>query len=492
MEMSRVACDTRDSAAPTASRIRAALLWRSGSQLAGQLAMWASTFLVLRILAPADYGLFAMTQVVIGLAQLMNGYGFAASLVQAERLEPSRISQIFGMLILTNLAIAAAQFAGAPIAAAWFDQPRLTALLRVQSLIHLTTPFIIMPQALLARSMDFRAQGRANIAAAAVGALAAPACALAGLGVWTLVVASLALFATRAALLARIGRWWVRPSFRFTQARAFVGFGGAIFVADALWFLQSQADILIAGRRFAAPALGLYAEGLFLTQIVCNKFVPALNDVAFPAYARMQGDRAQVGRGFARAAGTVMLVAAPCYAGLAATAEPLVLTAMGPHWAGAAPIVRLLALAMPFVTLHILFPSATNAMGRPGIAVRTAAAGAVLMSAAFLIGVRFGPLGMAAAWIAAMPPLLAFSATLSLPAIGLRAGALARAVLPPITAAAAMGMLVAAADRLLPPLAPAARLAALVPLGVVAYAALAMLLARPLVVDLLAMARRAG
>ncbi|MBF6601573.1 MAG: lipopolysaccharide biosynthesis protein, partial [Sphingorhabdus sp.] len=42
-----------------AKKIRRAVIWRSGSQIAGQMIAWASTFLVIRILTPEDYGLFA-------------------------------------------------------------------------------------------------------------------------------------------------------------------------------------------------------------------------------------------------------------------------------------------------------------------------------------------------------------------------------------------------------------------------------------------------
>src|SRR3546814_11946361 len=48
-------------------QVRHAVIWRSGSQILAQLVMWASTFLVIRILSPADYGLFAMTPVVLVL-----------------------------------------------------------------------------------------------------------------------------------------------------------------------------------------------------------------------------------------------------------------------------------------------------------------------------------------------------------------------------------------------------------------------------------------
>ncbi|USI74135.1 lipopolysaccharide biosynthesis protein [Sphingomonas morindae] len=490
--MASRAAENRAAATPMAARVRAAVLWRSGSQIAGQLVMWSSTFLVLRLLAPADYGLFAMTQVVIGLATLLNGFSFAAALVRVERLDTHRAGQVFGVLILLNFGLALAQLLAAPWAAAYFHQPRLVAMLRVQSLLHLLTPFIIMPQALLAREIDFRTQGRANLVAAAAGAITAPLCALAGFGVWTLVAAPLALFGTRALMLGLLGRWWIRPRFAIAGAGDLLAYGGTVLVSDILWFVQNQADIVIAGRHFGAAALGCYSEGLFLTQLLVNKFVPALNEVAFPSYARLQAEQGAVGESFARAAGAIMLVALPCYAGLAATAAPLILAVMGPRWADAIPIVRVLALAMPFVTLHILYPPATNALGRPGIAARATAAGAVLLPLAFLVGVRFGPVGMAAAWLATMPVLLAISTYLSLPVLALPARRLGAQILPPLLAATLMGLAVALADRLLPALGPWPRLGLLVALGVLSYGALAWLVARPVVRTAFAMVRGRG
>jgi O-antigen/teichoic acid export membrane protein len=472
-----------------ASRVRSAILWRSGTQMLGQLVMWSSTFLVLRLLSPSDYGLFAMTQVVIGLAQLLNGYSFASSLVQAEQIDRDRAGQVFGMLICMNFGMAALQFVAAPIAAAYFHQPGLVAILRVQCLLHLTTPFIIVPQALLARDIDFRTQGRANLGAALVGAITAPACALAGLGVWTLVFAPIALFATRALLLGTLGRWWIRPRFDFRGAGTMFAYGGTVLVSDILWFVQNQADVFVAGRHFDAHRLGLYSEGLFLTQLFVNKFIPSLNEVAFPAYARMQADRAAVGRSFASSLSVIMLVALPCYAGLAATAGPLIATVMGPHWIEAVPLVRLLALAMPFVTLHVLYPPATNALGQPRLAAISSAAGAVLLPAAFLIGVYHGPIGMAWAWVGVMPILALVSSRLSLPVLGLGWAQLGRAILPPLTAAVTMGATVAGVERILPPLPPVARLLVLVAIGVLAYAGFVMLFARGTAMRAYAMVR---
>src|SRR3546814_9577502 len=56
------------------TQIRSAIFWRSGSQIVSQVVSWTSTLIVVRLLDPADYGLFAMTLVVLNFMGFMNGY----------------------------------------------------------------------------------------------------------------------------------------------------------------------------------------------------------------------------------------------------------------------------------------------------------------------------------------------------------------------------------------------------------------------------------
>src|SRR3546814_18688929 len=90
------------------------------------------------------------------------------------------------MLILLNLALALAQIALAPWAAAYYRQPRVADLLRWQALLYLPTPFIALSYAQLCRRMDFKRQAQVFTIASVASAAAALAGALAGLGVWTL------------------------------------------------------------------------------------------------------------------------------------------------------------------------------------------------------------------------------------------------------------------------------------------------------------------
>jgi O-antigen/teichoic acid export membrane protein len=462
------------------SRVRSAVIWRSGSQIVAQIITWASTLLVIRLLDPSDYGLFAMTQVVLAFLAFLNGWGFASALVQSDSVDPFRIRQAFGLLLLLNGLLAAIQFFGAPFAAAYYGQPMVADLLRVQALMFLATPFIALPEVMMSRALDFRRQAIVNLLAALAGASTALACALAGYGVWTLVYAPLAMFWTRAIGLTFVARLLVWPSFNFRGCGQIIGFGSAVLFSQLFWLVQSQADIFIAGRRFDPHALGLYAEALFLAQIFMAKFVPPLNEVAFPAYSRIKNDKAAVRWSFLKTVRVLMLVAAPFYCGLAVVAAPMVETLFGVKWLGMVPYIQLISLALILMTVQILFAPLTNALGKPSISMFTAMSGALLFPVAFLVGAEWGLIGMAWAWLIAAPLLLLVTARLSASLIGVTLWDIARAMLPGLAPALVMAIGVGFAAELIAPLGLAApvRLAGLTALGVALYAALLWLLER--------------
>lgn len=470
-------------------QVRRAVIWRSGSQIAGQIIAWASTFLVIRILTPEDYGLFALTQVMLMLFTLLNGYGLASAAIQRDQVSPHELRQIFGLMLLLNGALAIAQILCAPLAAAYYRQPMVADLLRVQSLIYLTIPFSALAYAQLARSMEFQRQAQVNLVSALIGAGVALGGALAGWGVWALVWAPIAMFVARALGLTIAAHSWMWPSFDFRGAGSIARYGGLMAVGQLFGFVQSQADILVAGRWFDAHLVGIYTTALLLTQIFNNKVVPPLNEVAFAAYARLQSDRPALTAGFTRSTRAIMVAAMPFFFGLAAVAEPLVLTLLGEKWREIVPLLLPLALAMPFWTLFTLLRPATDALGRPGIASGNAAAGALLMPVVFLVGAQWGIVGIAWAWMVAYPLLLAFAAVRSLPIIGIRSIDLLRAVAPPVLAAAAMAAAVMLVDRMLPAMPQILRLAVLVATGGPIYCLWLFLFARETVRDLIALVR---
>ncbi|WP_379922671.1 lipopolysaccharide biosynthesis protein [Erythrobacter sp. R86502] len=454
-----------------AAQVRTAVIWRSGSQVLTQIVSWASTLIVIRLLAPQDYGLFAMAQVMLMLLNTMNGYGLASALIREEAVSDERLRQTLGMLILLNGGLALTQFLAAPLVALWFEEPMVTNLLRVQSLLYLAVPFCALPHAVLSRRMDFRRPAQVRLVVALAGAGTALTGALSGWGVWTLVAAPLVMILTEAIGMTWAARSPIRPIFRFKGAGHIAGFGGMMTATQLFWFVQSQADVMIAGRVLDAHDLGVYTTGLFLAQLLASKFVPPINEVAYAAYSRQQGEgQAQWGSSALLATiRLVMMVGLPAYAGIAVVAPVLVPVLLGEKWLEIIPLLPVLAAAMAMLTLQILFAPATNARGFPGIPLRVTMLGSVLMPVAFFIGSHWGVIGFAWGWVGGMAVLTGATILLSRTVLGFSLVGLGAAIAPPLAAALAMAAAVAALLWALPPVPDLVALASAVTLGVAVY-----------------------
>lgn len=452
-----------------ADRVRSAVFWRWGSQALSQIITWTTTIIVVRLLDPHDYGLFAMTQAVLAALTVFNGYSFATSLIHAREIDDRRIGQVFGLLICSSVLLAGLQVLTAPFAADYYNQPVLTDILRIQALIYLTTPLIALPSSLLARGLQFRNQAVVNLCCAVCGACTALVLAWNGHGVWALVWAPIVVFTTRAIGLTIATGRIVRPIFDFRGARDILGFGTALTLCQIFWIIQSEADIVISGRQFAPHDLGIYSEALFLTLIFTGRFLPPLNEVAFPAYAELNNTGRPIGPAFISGARMIMLVAAPFYIGLALVAGPLVKTFFGDKWLEMIPVVAGLALAMPAMALQIICSPATNGMGRPRIYVMTSTAGAIIMPICFLFGVAHGPQGLVASWQVAAPLLLAVTLALTLPAIGARLSELISALIPVVVSCATMAIVVEGLEIALADLPAPALLGLLAAVGALTY-----------------------
>jgi O-antigen/teichoic acid export membrane protein len=452
-----------------ADRVRSAVIWRWGSQVLSQLVTWTVTIVIVRLLAPHDYGLYAMTTAVVAAFNFLSGWGFANSLIPAERIDERQVGQVFGMLLLSNLVLAIAQFVAAPLAADYYHQPMVADMLRLQAAIFLTTPFIALPTALLSRRLDFKSQARANLASAFVGAAVGLTLALLGYGVWALVWAPISIFATRAVGLTIAARMLVRPIFDFRGAGEIVRFGSALILSQLFWIVQSQADIVIAGRAFSTHQLGLYSEALFVALIFTGRFLPPLNEVAFPAYAELAKAGKPIAPAFLAGVRMIMLVTAPFYIGLSLVAGPLVETMFGPKWLGMVPILSGLALAMPAMSLQICCSPATNALGEARSYLLTNAAGALIMPICFLLGVQHGTAGLVASWQIAAPLLLLITLVVTLPRIGARWIDLITSLVPVVLCCTAMAAAVVLLHGRIADLAAPVRLTVLALGGAAAY-----------------------
>jgi O-antigen/teichoic acid export membrane protein len=461
----------------------AGLKWSSVAKLTGQAVSWAVTIVVFRLLSPGDYGLMALSMVLISIVAGVAEFGLGSSLVQMPRLDTGELARVAGALATLNIGCGLIIVFGAPLFAKLLGNPALTPIIQVLSVQFLLTAIECIPQSLAYRRMDFRRLAGIELASTLLGALTTLTLAWIGAGVWALVAGTLSAGALRTLLYVALGGF-VWPSFDLRGIGHHIRFGGAVTASRLLWQATSQADILIAGRMFSQQIVGLYSVSMHLASLPMTKVMGIINHVAFPAVARMQGEVERLKHRLLNALRLLALAALPIMWGISAVAHEFVDILLGEQWHPSIPALRLVAFVTPFRMLAAVLSTALTAVGRADLDLRNTIVGAIVMPLAFIIGAHYcGLNGLAVSWVIAVPIVFLLTFPYTLPALAFSTRELGAAVRAPLIAGLVMYLAVTMARIPLQDLEEAVRLAPLVIVGAAAYGLTIWLLDRTIWTD---------
>lgn len=344
------------------SAVRSGILASAADRYASQALSIATLAVMSRILTPAEIGLFVVANAFIMLADNFRAFGTGTYIVQVQDLTPEVLRSAFTVTLLFSVGIFCAIFAASDLIAAFYGDAAIGGLLRLAAAGFLLIPFATPQLALLQREMRFRRLAVLNVSAAACNSAVTIALGALGRGpvsyVWGALASSAML--TALVLAMRPERGLFQLSLK--RARPILSFG---MVSSGVTVVNLAYDLLprlAFGKILSFEAVGLYARAVTVCQLPDRTVTSALQPVVLPAlaaHARAGGDlRASYLRGHALMSG----VQWPMLVMLALLADPVVRILLGAQWVEAAPLVRMIALAMmtlapAFMTFPVLVAS---------------------------------------------------------------------------------------------------------------------------------------
>ena len=411
----------RDRAASVGRRVSTALRWMALARLAGQVATWSITIYVIRILSPEDYGLMSMATVLMGLAMLVNELGLVPALIQAKNADSYLVRQVFGAVLVFNILICCLLYFGAPAFAGFFEEDRLVPIIRVMALILPIASIGAVPSALLQRQIAFKGLATVQFVSMLIGSLTTLALALGGLGVWALVIGNAAMMVTKAFGAVIVCRFRTLPVFRFHGLRAMFGFGTKMTAQRIVWYGNSQLDVVMVGGLLGSQALGVYSVACHLATLPMTKLMQIVNQVALPAYSRLQDDTELAADYFFRALTVMSLVFFPLMWGLSSVSDEFVDVVLGDKWDAAKMVLRVVSLSIPLRMASMVLNPVVTGLGHPGIGLRNVLTFTAIMPVTIVAGLSWGlvgvSVGLVAGWLVAM--LINFHRSLAVIGCGL-------------------------------------------------------------------------
>lgn len=471
-------------------------LWNYAAFLVSKGLLFVATLVLARLLSPADFGLVGVALLVITGLDLLREFGLGAALIYLRHGGQRAADTAFLLAAAIGVGLFAANWALAPLAIRAFhlaDPARAelaTWLLRVLGGCLLLAGIGSTPDALLQKRLDYHLRMIPQVGRTAVKGLLQVALALAGCGVWSLIVGQVAGEAVATLLVWRVARW--RPTFALDRAlvRPLLSYGGKLLLVGGLGWLIDDLDYLIIAARLGENALGLYTLAFRIPELVVRNLAQAVSAVAFPAAARLQDDRAALRAAYLQLQRTMLAILAPLGCGLCAIAPVLVHLLFPPRWDPAIPVLQVLSLYMVIGGISHWPGVVYKAVGRPGILnglglVKIAALAPTLTWCAAnygIVGVAWGQLLVRTATV-----------LLDMAIVGrfleVDVAATLQSLRPTLTASAIMALAVRAILALDPAETNAPLLALAIAAGALTYAGAICLLERPLALDFLAFVR---
>lgn len=412
--------------------------WAAILRLVAQAFSWISTIVVVRFISPHDYGLNTMLEAPMELMLLLSTLGLDIALVQSKKLEHDALRSAFGWLLLINATLFFAYFLGAPLLAAYFNEPGLEALARTLAFVFLLAPFRVIPNALLDRELRFKLKAQVELASTVVATVLTLTLAVLGAGVWALVIGVLANRVLQALILMVKHPWFVWPSFSAGVASRLIAFGGVSAAGSAAALLSGKLVHFIAGPELGAAQLGLFALSMQFALLPLAKLMPVINQTLMPAFATFQDQRELSAHYLERALGVASLVMFPVMIGMACIADLFVATLLGARWSEAALPLALLSLMMPLRLVTLFLRPVMTGMGRPDLALVSSLTLLCTLPPLALLGVRYGVIGLVGAWLIAEPIVLMVTLRMSRRALPVKSAGVARSVFPALASAGVM------------------------------------------------------
>jgi O-antigen/teichoic acid export membrane protein len=474
------------------SRILRGLAWKVFSQAFRQLSRIVVAIVLARLLTPHDFGLAAMVLVFSSLVIIFSDLSLGAALVQRPELTELDRSTVFWVSTGVGVLFTVAGIAVSGPVAAFYGEPEVQPLFIGLSLSFVLTALGTTQTALLNRDMDFRALEVRLMAGSVAGAVVGLALAAGGFGAWALIAQQIATALASTALLWAFSPW--KPSMRFSMAslRDLSSFSLNVFGTRIVFYFNRNADNLLVGRFLGPSALGAYTVAYNLMLAPIGRIAMPLVEVLFPAFSRMQDDKARIGALWLRAVRVVGTITIPGMIGLALVAPEFVHVTLGDKWDAAVPVIQILAWVGLMQSLQGMNSSILQACDRTGLLLRCAIVTVVASVIAFAVGVQWGIVGVAAGYCIASSFAEPYYAWQTMRTIGVPVRAYLASLAGIAGAALAMGACVLATRELLLPegLPDGLRLAILIAVGAASYLPLWAWRAPEIVADVRGVLRR--
>ncbi|MBN2863483.1 MAG: lipopolysaccharide biosynthesis protein [Bacteroidales bacterium] len=366
------------------------VLWSSIDSFANQGLLFIFGIILARLLTPKEFGLIGMITVFITVSESIINSGFSQALIRKKDCSDADLSTVFYFNLAVGLLFLAILYISAPSISSFFKEPQLTGLVRVLCVVLIFDSLTIVQRATLTRQIDFKLQTRASIISTIFSGIVGITMAYSGFGVWSLVAKTIGKVGLNSLLLWLWNTWRPVLLFSVKSFKELFGFGSKLLLSGLIDTIYRNIYDLIIGKYYSAQELGFYTRANMFKNLPSNQLTSIISRVAYPALSQVQDDKLALKRGYKKIIKSTMYISFIVMAGMAAVAEPMVLTLVGENWLPSVIYLQLLCFVGAMYPLHAINLNMLNVQGRSDLFLKLEIIKKILAIPTIIIGIIWG------------------------------------------------------------------------------------------------------
>ncbi len=341
--------------------------WGFAENILGSGILAVANIVLARILSPSDFGIIGMTAIFLTLSTSLVDSGFTGALTRKKEVSNADLNTVFYFNLLVSVLLYAVLYLCAPAISRFFSQDILIPVIRILSLSLVINALGIVQKVLFVRRLDFRTQAWISLSASVTSGVLSIVAAVAGYGVWSLVVLQLSRLAVNSLLLWTVSGWHPGLGFSMKSFREMFSFGGRLLITSIVSTLWSEMYSFIIGKLYAPSVLGQFSRAEKVKGMVTSNVSMVMQRVSYPVLASIQDERQRQCHVYRKILKTTVLISFTAVLGLWAVAGPFMITVFGDQWLPAVEYLRILCFSGLFLPLMICSANVINADGRSDI-----------------------------------------------------------------------------------------------------------------------------
>jgi lipopolysaccharide exporter len=331
--------------------------WRMATRILGVI----STLTLVRLLLPSDFGLVALSASFAQSIEAFSVLGVEDAVVRERAPTRDVYDTGFTLNALRSVTTAAVILALAIPASSFFAEPRLANILAALAIATLLDGFTNIGIVDFRRDFAFGKEFLLWILPRLVAIVATLVIAFVWRSYWALVVGSLV-----SRILRVIFSYYMhpfRPRFTVRAWRRLIGYSTWSWAVSVIGLMRDRSDTILIGRMLDPTRVGIFAIGAEVAALPTTELVEPLCRAAFSGFAAGRNADLTPGDTYLRIIATMALLTLPAGVGISLVADPLVNLAFGTLWAGAVPLVQVLALAGTLTVFGLISGTLFSAHG---------------------------------------------------------------------------------------------------------------------------------